>query len=327
MKYARKSITAMSVVLMFSGLLIATVFAYPISNVTMSVVDGTDSYFLTTLSGIPSGEDLSDGTYLGWCVETSDELPRSTNYIVTLYSSLNPPASLSSEAWDMVNYILNNKQGERIDIQAAIWYFIKMESPTPGYYTYDPYGDNRYGGNPPSSYTENMVADALANGDGFTPGPCDVLAIICLPDTSDVQTSIIELEIPCEQYEGLTPGFWKNHPVCWMGYSPTDTFEDIFERTITINAHGKKPGNSDPTLMEALNAKGGGINALARHAVAALLNAAHSEINYPLSTDEVKEALQNAIDSGDSTVIEALKNELDMYNNAGGGIDAHGNPI
>lgn len=230
MKYARKSIAILTV-LMLSGILISTALAaYPISNVTMNVVDGTDSYFLTTLSGIPAGEDISDGTYLGWCVETDVTLPRDDPHTVTLYSSLDPPASLASEAWDMVNYILNHKQGGKIDIQAAIWYFIKLDSgwPTPGYYAYDPYADNRYGGNPPSADTEAMVADALANGDGYTPGPCDVVAVICMP-SSCVQVSIVELEIPCEQPPGLTPGFWKNNLAVYLGL-----------------ANGKR-GYSDPT--------------------------------------------------------------------------------
>ena len=113
----------------------------------MNVVDGIDSYFLTTLSGIPVGEDISDGTYPGWCVDTSTPIPRDTDLNVTLYSSLEPPEFLEEEAWDMVNYILNHKQGGRIDIQAAIWYFIKLDPlyTTPGYYTYNP-GGNPYGG-------------------------------------------------------------------------------------------------------------------------------------------------------------------------------------
>ena len=78
--------------------------------------------------------------------------------------------------------------------------------------------------------------------------------------------------------------------------------------------------------MEALNANGGGIDALARHAVAALLNAAHPDVNYPLSTTEIINAVQQAIADGEPAITD-LKNELDMLYNAGGGIDAHCNPI
>jgi len=82
--------------------------------------------------------------------------------------------------------------------------------------------------------------------------------------------------------------------------------------------------------MEALAAQGGvneakGVyDALARHAVAALLNAAHPEVNYPMTQAEIINAVQNAITSGGA---ESLKNTLEGYNQLGGGIDAHGNPI
>jgi hypothetical protein len=217
MKYLRKSLV-FTIVLMLSAMLMTTALAFPISDVTMNVVDGTSSYFLTTLSGIPAGEDISDGTYPGWCVDTSTPIPRDEDLVVTLYSSLAPPASLSGEAWDMVNYILNNKKGGRIDIQAAIWYFIKLDAGyvTPGYYTYNP-GGNPYGGDPPSADTEAMVADAIANGTGYTPGPSDILAVICVPETP-VQISIVELELPPEG-EGLSPGFWKHNIKVALGLS------------------------------------------------------------------------------------------------------------
>jgi hypothetical protein len=211
MKHLRKSMV-FAIVLLLSGVLMTTALAFPISDVTMNVVDGTDSYFLTTLSGIPPGEDISDGTYPGWCVDVSTDIERSTDYVVTLYSSLAPPTGLEGEAWDMVNYILNHKLGGRIDIQAAIWYFIKLDTNylTPGYYTYNP-GGNPYGGDPPSADTMAMVADATNNGAGYNPGEGDVLAVICMPDDA-VQISIVELEIPptCDK-PGLSPGFWKHN--------------------------------------------------------------------------------------------------------------------
>ena len=268
MKYVRKSI-AISIVLMLSGILITTALAaYPISNVTMNVVDGTDSYFLTTLTGIPAGEDISDGDYLGWCVETKVELPRSTDYTVTLYSSLDPPASLVGEAWDMVNYILNNKAvgADKIDIQAAIWYFIKLDPdwPTPGYYAYDPYGDNRYGGNPPSAETQAMVADALLNGDGYTPGPGDVLAVICMP-TNGVQISIVELEIPCEQPPGLSPGFWKHNINVALGGKGSFSSPHEGEPHLTaadLEGWAADIGVTLEDALAALNAKGPGSAAI-----------------------------------------------------------------
>jgi len=54
-----------------------------------------------------------------------------------------------------------------------------------------------------------------------------------------------------------------------------------------------------PTLLEALNAKGGEMNALLRESVAALLNAAHSDVNYPNSVVEVISSTQIALVSED----------------------------
>jgi len=54
-----------------------------------------------------------------------------------------------------------------------------------------------------------------------------------------------------------------------------------------------------PTLLEALNAKGGEMNALLRQSVAALLNAAHSDVNYPNSVVEVISSTQIALVSED----------------------------
>lgn len=57
--------------------------------------------------------------------------------------------------------------------------------------------------------------------------------------------------------------------------------------------------NKGPTLLEALNAKGGDMNSLLRHSVAAMLNAAHSEINYPMSVGQIIELTQISLSNGD----------------------------
>lgn len=143
------------------------------------------------------------------------------------------------------------------------------------------------------------------------------------------------LPIPCDDFEGLTPGFWKNHVSCWdEDYTEGLFFADVFNlnEPITIDA-GKKSENANPTLLEALKAKGGvneeeGIyDALLRHAVAALLNAAHDFVNYPMTEDAIKGAVKLAIENDDMYDAEQLKNELESFNKLGGGIDAHGNPI
>ena len=109
--------------------------------------------------------------------------------------------------------------------------------------------------------------------------------------------------------EGCTPGYWKQpqHFDSWEGYGRNQEFEQVF----AVNVPG------DPTLLEALKAHGGGINALERHAVAALLNASSSGVDYPLTEAEVKAKVKAAIDSGDPAIIEATKDELAQYNELG----------
>jgi hypothetical protein len=108
--------------------------------------------------------------------------------------------------------------------------------------------------------------------------------------------------------EGCTPGFWKNHPFP-EPYTPETLFNDVFGVTIA--------GDEDLTLGEALNLGGGGENALARQAVAALLNAASDEIDFEFTVEEVIEKVQDAIASGDPEEIEDLKDEFDRENNRG----------
>jgi hypothetical protein len=155
----------------------------PSTIVRIEVSDGTESYFITELSEVPVGYDVTNGTYLGWCVDVTAEMARSpATHAVKLYSSGNPPGELASEEWDMVNYILNHKQGSAEDIQQAIWYFIHMD----GSYS------------PTSTLAWTIVNDTLANGNGFVPGHGQTIAVICypmvlLPEPTDVQISIIEV--------------------------------------------------------------------------------------------------------------------------------------
>ena len=106
--------------------------------------------------------------------------------------------------------------------------------------------------------------------------------------------------------EGCTPGFWKNSVGSWpAGYLPNADFDATFG----VNAF-----NPNISLMTALGLSGGGKNALARHAVAALLNSASDGVNYPMSTADVIAAVQAAFASGD---FESVKNPLESLNEKG----------
>jgi hypothetical protein len=111
------------------------------------------------------------------------------------------------------------------------------------------------------------------------------------------------------QDQGDTPGFWKNNTEAWAftGYSQQDSFNETF------GVYTK----SQLSFHDALNLKGGGANALSRHAVAALLNAAHSGIDYPYDTDEIISIVSSVLSieiqllGNEETAEEALENAKD----------------
>ncbi|WP_144392651.1 hypothetical protein [Pleionea sediminis] len=99
--------------------------------------------------------------------------------------------------------------------------------------------------------------------------------------------------------EGCTPGYWKqtHHLDSWP-VSETTLFSEVFDRVITIRL--KRQGEvTDPTLFEALAAKGGKVNTAARHATAAYLNALSAGVSFDMTTDGVIDAFQTSYDNND----------------------------
>ena len=231
-------------VLMMSTVAIAPVFApatwpnLPSTHVHLTVVYGSSSYFVATLSGVPAGYDVHNQNYPCWCVDRSVTMTRSVSHSVYLYSSLSGalPAPISSIHWDAINYILNHKQGSMTQIQEAIWHFTNNFSPS-------------------ASHTAAwaMINAAEAN-EGYVPGPGGILAVICYNQAgaAHVQNTIIELRVPT-QGEGLSPGYWKHNVAVYCGTSRgsfsgdphiTAAQLDAYEAWIRANI----PGQSGFTL-------------------------------------------------------------------------------
>jgi subtilisin-like proprotein convertase family protein len=132
--------------------------------------------------------------------------------------------------------------------------------------------------------------------------------------------------------EGLTPGFWKQNADQFDGTQwPRDVSGDlIYGLTTKVGEVFDVPVDSDgapvypiafSTLTEALDFNGGDVFALMRHAVAALLNATHLQVAYPLTPADIVTRTNAALASGDAQQIEALKDEFDAFNNIGGDLN------
>lgn len=126
---------------------------------------------------------------------------------------------------------------------------------------------------------------------------------------------------PPEGGEGCTPGYWKqeHHEDSWpSAYDPGDAFTSVFYGDFSFVRPEHRTDPSELSLSEALDLRGGDVNALTRHAVAALLNAASEDVSYDLTTDQVTSMFKAAVDGGD---VEGTKDKLEGYNEQGCPLD------
>jgi hypothetical protein len=115
--------------------------------------------------------------------------------------------------------------------------------------------------------------------------------------------------------EGCTPGYWKNHKASWQGYSPTAKANTVFNLA-GFPTHGNR------TLVQTLQGGGGsgvagGATILLRAAMAALLNAGHSGVDYPRTTAEILADVNAALATNNRNTMLALATLLDNDNNGG----------
>ncbi len=152
----------------------------PSGQVTMKVFSSTTSYFRTQLFNVPTGYEVSNGNYTGWCTDSAHTINTNTAYQVTLYSSYNPslPTHLYHQNWSKVNYILNHKVGtDWHQVEYAILYILN------------------FGNQGLNSNGWTMVNDAIAYGGSYIPDCGDIIAIIA--DVSPtVQRTIFEVIVP-----------------------------------------------------------------------------------------------------------------------------------
>lgn len=299
------------------------------ATVTVNLAEPwTTAYFETTISG----DGFLNGTYDGWCIDIERNAILETNFDAKVVCSYDPAAGpyvAIPGNFDLVNWVLNQHfTGEAApvgtyhwqDVQMAIWRLLEDTD-------YDAWRATKW----TEANVSEIVALAQANGEGFAPGVGDLVAVILVPmnQAGQIVGQISIIAVTRTGGEGCTPGYWKNNwdkweGVSWgpTGYSGDDSFSAVFGEVIDIRL-GRQTIHG-PTLFQALNAQGGGINALARHAVAALLNAASPDVDYDYGVAAVKSMVQGALPDGD---IDGVKDDLADANEAGCPIDMHGNPI
>lgn len=155
------------------------------------------------------------------------------------------------------------------------------------------------------AYVDNYYTETFVNTAYLTP-----TGETTMQDSASVT-------IVCQEHEGLTPGFWKQpqHLEYWAptGYSPSQTLGSVFTGVPAANN----------TLLQALSYQGnntitGAKQNLLRAGVAALLNASHPDVNYPLTTAEVIAQVNAGLASSDRGFVLSIKDQLDEYNNLGG---------
>jgi hypothetical protein len=107
--------------------------------------------------------------------------------------------------------------------------------------------------------------------------------------------------------QGCTPGYWKQpqHFFAWQGYSPDTLFSAVFDDAF-----------AGMTLLEVLKQGGGGLAALGRHTVAALLNASSAQTHYDLTANEVIESF-NSVFPGSVQDYNLQKDVFETYNEQG----------
>jgi len=185
-----KFVTVLSACILAAATTRTQAITLPVTPVTY-YADGGDhvtGFFNVNLSNVPNGFSVSNGVYVGFCTSIYDASPTGLFHTALLFDSTSPnlPAIVPSEAWDLINYVLNHPIGTADEVQAAIWIL-----------------DNGISILPVTPNVLQMVADAEANGHGFVPSNGQLVAVIVrATDDTAVQTIIIPVPTstnPCLQ--------------------------------------------------------------------------------------------------------------------------------
>ncbi|MBN1280948.1 MAG: PKD domain-containing protein [Candidatus Thermoplasmatota archaeon] len=171
------------------------------------------TWFTMQLSDVPSGYDITNGYYSGWCLQRLTTMSNATHqvYLISSYNT-SMPAAYQNNNWSKINYILNHKSTySRQSIQNAIWYFAD----------HYPYPTN-------DTNATALIAAANESGESFCPDASEILAILVdvyqPPGTkgndTNTQRACLELVIPQQSSNGGTTPPPTNYPPtadAWTG--------------------------------------------------------------------------------------------------------------
>jgi hypothetical protein len=165
----------------------------PTSSLSVNLTNVPGLYPLTVvLSGVPSGYDVTNQAYTGFCVNLTVDISGYTIYSATLKSSLT-----MGSPWDKINYILNNQGAATAqDVQAAIWL---VEGYTAAQIT-------SLAGFTPTAAALALYSNAELYGNSFVPSAGQILAVRV--QVSGGQNLLIELRMPSDygnQSEWISP--------------------------------------------------------------------------------------------------------------------------
>ncbi len=124
------------------------------------------------------------------------------------------------------------------------------------------------------------------------------------------------LRLPLPVVTGCSSAFWNTHPGSWGGgIRPTQLVRNVFSQS---EGYGS---SADVTLRTALRFQDGpgllgAAKALIRAGAAALLNAAHSQLDSPFTRTEVITRVDDALRSQDVAKIQALTQRFEEANGA-----------
>lgn len=150
------------------------------------------TYVDALLSNIPSGYELSNGTWPSWCADKNLTIQINQNYNMdvysTLYPALIPEFARKATIWPKVNWLMNNLNyfptASMQDIQDAIWRLVNSPAYTGG-----------------SSLAITMANTAATNGANFVPLPGGWAAVIFVPtgtpinaQNATIQTMFIRVD-------------------------------------------------------------------------------------------------------------------------------------